>query len=64
MPKLTIDNREVEVPNGATVLDAAKKLGIDVPTMCYLKGFEPSTSCMVCRMTATFFGVKLERAEG
>jgi NADPH-dependent glutamate synthase beta subunit-like oxidoreductase len=48
MPRLTIDNREVEVPNGATILDAADKLGIDIPTMCFLKGYEPSTSCMVC----------------
>jgi NADPH-dependent glutamate synthase beta subunit-like oxidoreductase/ferredoxin len=48
MPKLTIDNREVEVPNGATVLDAAGKLGIDIPTMCFMKGSQPSTSCMVC----------------
>ncbi|MHC4323407.1 MAG: FAD-dependent oxidoreductase [Planctomycetota bacterium] len=48
MPKLTIDNREVEVPNGATVLDAAGKLGIDIPTMCFMKGYRPSTSCMVC----------------
>ena len=48
MPRLTIDNREVEVPNGDTILDAAGKLGIDIPTMCFLKGYEPSTSCMVC----------------
>mgnify|MGYP001149866306 CR=1 FL=1 len=48
MPKLTIDNREVQVPDGATVLDAAEKLGIIIPTMCFLKGYEPSTSCMVC----------------
>jgi NADPH-dependent glutamate synthase beta subunit-like oxidoreductase/ferredoxin len=48
MPRLTIDNREVEVPDGATILDAADKLGIDIPTMCFLKGYEPSTSCMVC----------------
>jgi NADPH-dependent glutamate synthase beta subunit-like oxidoreductase/ferredoxin len=48
MPKLTIDNREVEVPNGETVLDAAGKLGIDIPTMCFLKGCQPLTSCMVC----------------
>ncbi len=48
MPRLTIDNREVEVPNGATVLDAAGKLGIDIPTMCFLKSYQPSTSCMVC----------------
>jgi len=48
MPKLTIDNRQVEVPNGATILDAAEKLGIDIPTMCFMKGYQPSTSCMVC----------------
>ena len=42
MPKLTIDNREVEVPAGATILDAARKLGIDVPTLCYLDGCRPS----------------------
>ena len=48
MLRLTIDNREVEVPNGATILDAAVKLGIDIPTMCFLKDYQPSTSCMVC----------------
>jgi NADPH-dependent glutamate synthase beta subunit-like oxidoreductase/ferredoxin len=56
MPKLIIDNREVEVPSGATILDAAQTLGITIPAMCFLrdpalresKGYEPSTSCMVC----------------
>ncbi len=48
MPRLTIDNRQVEVEQGATILDAADKLGIEIPTMCFLKGCEPSTSCMVC----------------
>jgi len=48
MPKLTIDNREVEVDSGATILDAAEKLGIEIPTMCFLKGHKASTSCMVC----------------
>ncbi|MBM4039979.1 MAG: FAD-dependent oxidoreductase, partial [Planctomycetes bacterium] len=48
MPKLTIDSRPVEVPPGATVLDAARKLGIEIPTLCHLDGFEPSTSCFVC----------------
>ena len=48
MPKLTIDQHEVEVPPGATLLDAARKLNIDVPTLCYLNGFAPSTSCLVC----------------
>jgi ferredoxin len=48
MPVLSIDNRKVEVENGATILDAAKKLGIVIPTMCFLKDYEPATSCMVC----------------
>ncbi len=48
MPKITIDGREVEVDAGATILDAAEKLGIAIPTMCYLRGHEPTTSCMVC----------------
>ena len=32
--KLTIDNREVEVPKGTTVLKAAQQMGIDIPTLC------------------------------
>jgi NADH dehydrogenase/NADH:ubiquinone oxidoreductase subunit G len=48
MPRLTIDNREVEVDKGATILDAAGKLGIEIPTMCFLKSYRASTSCMIC----------------
>ncbi|HEG44202.1 MAG TPA: FAD-dependent oxidoreductase [Phycisphaerales bacterium] len=48
MPKLTIDNLEVEVETGGTILDAANALGVDIPSMCFLKGCTPSTSCMVC----------------
>jgi len=48
MPTITIDDRPVEVPPGATVLDAARRLGIDIPTLCHLEGYQPSTSCQVC----------------
>lgn len=48
MPVVTIDGRNVEVPDGATILDAAEKLGIEIPTLCFLKGYDPSTSCLVC----------------
>ncbi len=48
MPRITIDGHEVEVDAGATILDAAEKLGIEIPTMCYLRGHEATTSCMVC----------------
>ncbi|MHB0959228.1 MAG: FAD-dependent oxidoreductase [Pirellulaceae bacterium] len=48
MPTITIDDQEVEVPVGSTILDAAEKLGIEIPTLCFLKGYDPSTSCLVC----------------
>ncbi len=48
MPTIHIDNREVTVPPGATVLDAAKQLGVEIPTLCHLEGYEPSTSCLIC----------------
>ena len=34
--KLTIDNKEIEVPRGTTIYKAAKELGIDIPTLCYM----------------------------
>jgi NADPH-dependent glutamate synthase beta subunit-like oxidoreductase/ferredoxin len=48
MARLIIDQLAVEVPEGATLLEAARKLGIDVPTLCYVEGYEASTSCLVC----------------
>ncbi len=49
MIKLTIDNRPVEVPDGSTVLDAARSLGLNIPTLCFLAGVkENRPSCMAC----------------
>ena len=48
MPILKIDNRPVEVPEGSTILEAAGKLGINIPCMCFLEGYEHFTSCMIC----------------
>ena len=35
MPKLIIDNREIEVPKGTKVIEAAEKLGIVIPRFCF-----------------------------
>ncbi len=35
--KLTIDNKEIDVPRGTTIYKAAKELGIDIPTLCYME---------------------------
>lgn len=45
---LTIDGREVSVPEGATILDAARKLEIPVPTLCHNQALAPYGSCWVC----------------
>ncbi|MGD8451733.1 MAG: NADH-dependent [FeFe] hydrogenase, group A6 [Phycisphaerae bacterium] len=48
MPKLTIDNVPVEVPQGATVLQAAQQAGVHIPTLCYLKDVQAIGACRVC----------------
>lgn len=48
MVHLKIDNIEIQVPEGSTVLDAARQAGISIPSMCYLKGYGNHPSCMVC----------------
>ena len=48
MVKLKINDQQVEVKQGTTILDAATMVGARIPSMCFLKGYDPSTSCMVC----------------
>lgn len=45
---LTIDGQSVGVPAGATVLDAARKAGITVPTVCDHKDLSPYGACRMC----------------
>ena len=48
MPAITIDEQRIEAQPGATILQAAEAAGIEIPTLCYLKGHEAGASCMVC----------------
>ncbi|GAB6100026.1 NADH-dependent [FeFe] hydrogenase, group A6 [Halanaerocella petrolearia] len=45
---LTINGQQVEVEEDATVLDAAEKLGIEIPTLCYHEDLSLYGSCRVC----------------
>ncbi|MCU2262928.1 formate dehydrogenase subunit alpha [Enterococcus faecalis] len=45
---LSIDNQEVTVPKGTTFLEAAKGLGVEIPTLCHLKELAPDGSCRMC----------------
>lgn len=48
MVTLTIDNKQVTVPEGTSIMEAAKKLGIDIPHLCYLKDVNRIAACRVC----------------
>ena len=45
---LTIDGKKVTVPKDSTILDAAKKLGVRIPTLCYHERLHPIASCRMC----------------
>jgi NADP-reducing hydrogenase subunit HndD len=51
--KLSIDNKEIEVPKGTTIYKAAKELGIDIPTLCYMELHDMNienkpSGCRIC----------------
>jgi predicted molibdopterin-dependent oxidoreductase YjgC len=46
--KITIDGVTTEVAEGATILDAARQIGIDTPTLCYGDTLTPVNVCRVC----------------
>jgi ferredoxin len=48
MPTISIDDQRIEAKPGETILQAARAAGIEIPTLCYLEGFEAGASCMVC----------------
>ncbi|MEM5767438.1 MAG: 2Fe-2S iron-sulfur cluster-binding protein, partial [Bacillota bacterium] len=42
---LTIDGKQVTVPKGSTVLEAAQKAGVFIPTLCHEKGLSKPGAC-------------------
>jgi iron-only hydrogenase group A len=46
--KLTIDSKPISVPEGTSVLEAARSAGIAIPTLCYLKDLQTIGACRVC----------------
>ena len=62
MPKLIIDNREVEVPEGTKVIEAAAQLGIMIPRFCYHPALGSVGACRVCAvkfLEGPFKGVQM-----
>jgi len=58
MPTLIINGKEVTVDKGTTVLNAAKKAGIDIPVFCYHDGLSISANCRMCLVEAEMNGRK------
>ena len=48
MVTLTIDGQKIQVPEGTTILEAAKTADIRIPHLCYLKGINEIAACRVC----------------
>lgn len=48
MTKLVIDGRQIESPEGSTVIQAAEKLGIFIPRYCYHPGLSIAGNCRIC----------------
>ena len=48
MVNITINNKEIQVEEGTTILEATKLIGMPVPTLCYLKGIHEIAACRIC----------------
>ncbi|MGW8208544.1 MAG: NADH-quinone oxidoreductase subunit NuoG [Syntrophobacteria bacterium] len=62
MAKIIIDNREIEVPEGTKVIEAAKQLGIMIPRFCYHQALGSVGACRVCAvkfLEGPFKGVQM-----
>ena len=53
---LLIDDRPVQVAKGTNLLEAARSVGIDVPSLCYLRGINEAGVCRVCLVEVDFGG--------
>jgi len=53
MIQVTIDTHPVEVEEGTTVLEAAQRLGINIPTLCHHPALEPYGACRLCTVEIT-----------
>ncbi|WP_291529871.1 2Fe-2S iron-sulfur cluster-binding protein [Bacteroides sp. UBA939] len=54
--QITINNNPVEVLAGETILEAARRTGYAIPSLCYAKGAVHKSSCMVCAVKNTVNG--------
>ncbi|MFH1523366.1 MAG: 2Fe-2S iron-sulfur cluster-binding protein, partial [Chloroflexota bacterium] len=59
MIQLTINGKQIEAPEGTTVLAVAKRAGIDIPTLCAQKELTPFGGCRLCIVEVQGFRVPI-----
>ncbi|MBN2874783.1 MAG: (2Fe-2S)-binding protein, partial [Spirochaetales bacterium] len=50
---LVIDGKTVTAEKGTSLLEAARSVGIDIPTLCYSEQLKPAGSCRMCMVEVT-----------
>jgi NADH dehydrogenase/NADH:ubiquinone oxidoreductase subunit G len=56
MVTLKIDGRKVKAQEGSTILENARKLNIDIPTLCYHEDLSPFGACRLCMVEVKING--------
>jgi NADH-quinone oxidoreductase subunit G len=56
MPKLTIDGKQLDVPKGTTIIQAARDAGIEVPHYCWHPGLSVAGNCRICLVEVEGWG--------
>ncbi len=46
--KITLNGKTIEAREGETILSAARRMGLDIPTLCHMEGLPPTGTCRVC----------------
>ncbi|MCL2042125.1 MAG: 2Fe-2S iron-sulfur cluster-binding protein [Bacteroidales bacterium] len=46
--KIKINTQELDAPEGEKLIEAARRNGIEIPSLCYAAGYQHQASCMVC----------------
>ena len=57
MINVTINGIAIQVEPGTTILQAAEKAGVEIPTLCYIKGLFPEASCRMCMVEIEGFAI-------
>ena len=63
MVNLIIDRKPVSVPEGTTILEAARSVNIEIPTLCYLKGVNEIAACRLCMVEIEGYPRLVPRSE-